>query len=40
MIRDIKATIERSSDTLLSDTIGAAALVVMFVIGLHLPLLT
>ncbi|WP_255722996.1 hypothetical protein [Thalassobius sp. Cn5-15] len=40
MIRDIKAAIVRSSDTLLADTIGAAALVAMFVIGLHLPLLT
>ena len=40
MFREIKSVIDRSQDTLLSDVIGAAALMVMFVIGLHLPLLT
>ena len=39
MIRDIKEALHRSEETLLADTIGAAALVVMFVIGLHLPLI-
>ncbi|MDX1780494.1 MAG: hypothetical protein R3256_04155 [Thalassovita sp.] len=39
MFREIKSIIDRSQDTLLSDVIGAAALMVMFVIGLHLPLL-
>ena len=33
----IKAIASRSQDTLLQDTAGAAALVVMLVVGLHLP---
>ncbi len=36
MAKDLKAVIERSSATLLSDAIGAASLVVMLVIGLSL----
>ncbi|CUH62491.1 hypothetical protein TG4357_00138 [Thalassovita gelatinovora] len=39
MFREIKSIIDRSQDTLLSDAIGAAALITMFVIGLHLPLI-
>ena len=39
MFREIKSIIERSQDTLLADVIGASALMTMFVIGLHLPLL-
>lgn len=37
MIEQIKTTIERSRDTLLSDAIGALALMVILVVGLHLP---
>lgn len=38
MFTEIMSIIARSEDTLLADTIGAAALTVMFVVGLHLPL--
>lgn len=37
MITDLKSAIERSSNTLLGDFFGAAALVVMLYVGLHLP---
>ena len=37
MIEQIKTTIERSRATLLSDAIGAMALMVILVVGLHLP---
>lgn len=37
MIEQIKTTIERSRATLLSDAIGALALMVILVVGLHLP---
>ena len=37
MIRQIKTVAARSADTLLQDAIGAAALMVMLVVGLHLP---
>lgn len=34
---ELKSAIERSSATLLGDFIGAAALIVMLVVGLYLP---
>ena len=37
MFEQIKIVIERSRDTLLSDAIGAMALMVILVVGLHLP---
>jgi hypothetical protein len=37
MAKDIRAMIERSRDTLVSDAIGALSLVVMLVAGLSLP---
>ena len=37
MARDIKSAIIRSSDTLIADAIGMAALVVMLFAALHLP---
>jgi len=37
MITDVKTAIERSSATLLGDVVGATALVIMLVVGLHLP---
>jgi len=37
MMNEVKATIERCSATLAGDFAGAAALVVMLVVGLHLP---
>jgi hypothetical protein len=37
MIEQIKTTVERSRATLLSDAIGAMALMVILVVGLHLP---
>jgi hypothetical protein len=37
MIEQIKTTIERSRATLLSDAVGALALMVILVVGLHLP---
>jgi hypothetical protein len=36
MAKDIKSVIERSAETLISDAIGAASLIVMLVIGLSL----
>ncbi len=36
-LRTLKSIATRSHDTLLQDAIGAAALVVMLVVGLHLP---
>lgn len=40
MLIELKSVIERSSATLLGDFIGAAALVLMLIVGLHLPGLT
>ena len=40
MLTQIKSTLSRSQDTLLQDAIGAAALVVMLLVGLYLPALT
>lgn len=37
MLRQIKNTAERSSETLVGDFIGAAALMVTLVVGLYLP---
>lgn len=37
MLTQIKTVIARSQDTLLQDIIGASALVVMLLVGLHLP---
>ena len=37
MLIELKTVIERTSPTLLSDFAGAAALVVMLIVGLHLP---
>lgn len=37
MAKDLKSAIERSSETLIADAIGAASLVVMLVVGLSLP---
>lgn len=37
MLEQIKTTIQRSRDTLLSDAIGAMALMVILIVGLHLP---
>jgi len=37
MFTEIKTVIRRSSDTILQDTIGAASLVVMLLVGLSLP---
>lgn len=37
MLRQIKTTAARSSDTLLGDAIGAAALMVMLIVGLYFP---
>lgn len=37
MFEQIRTVIERSRDTLLSDAIGAMALMVILVVGLHLP---
>ena len=37
MAKDIKGAIIRSSDTLIADAIGMAALVVMLLAALHLP---
>ncbi len=39
MIRQIKNSAIRSRDTLLGDAIGAAALMVMLVMALYLPVL-
>ncbi|KIN65184.1 hypothetical protein Z946_4084 [Sulfitobacter noctilucicola] len=35
--KTLKSIATRSQDTLLQDAIGAAALIVMLVVGLHLP---
>jgi len=40
MFIELKSIIERSSATLLGDFIGAVALVLMLIVGLHLPCLT
>lgn len=37
MIRDFKAVLERSRATLAQDALGAAALTIMLLVGLHLP---
>ncbi|CRL11236.1 hypothetical protein [Phaeobacter italicus] len=37
MIAQIKTTVQNAHSTLLQDAIGAAALVVMLLAGLHLP---
>lgn len=37
MFRQIKTVVERSRDTLLADAIGATALMVILIVGLHLP---
>ncbi|WP_259943427.1 MULTISPECIES: hypothetical protein [Sulfitobacter] len=36
-LKTLKMIASRSHATLLQDSIGAAALIVMFVVGLHLP---
>ena len=40
MLIELKSVIERASSTLLGDFAGAVALVVMLIVGLHLPGLT
>lgn len=37
MFKTLKSIAIRSQDTLLQDAAGAAALIVMLVVGLHLP---
>ena len=37
MFHEIKNVISRSQDTLLGDAVGVAALIIMLVVGLHLP---
>jgi hypothetical protein len=37
MMTQIKTTFRRSQSTLLQDALGAAALVIMLVVALHLP---
>ncbi|WP_432450138.1 hypothetical protein [Aliiroseovarius marinus] len=37
MMNDVKTALSRSSDTLLSDTVGALSLLVLLVGALHLP---
>ncbi|MDZ7909441.1 MAG: hypothetical protein U5N10_15360 [Gemmobacter sp.] len=37
MLKDVKATLRRSSDTLIEDAIGTCALFVMLFVGLCLP---
>ncbi|MFK7743997.1 MAG: hypothetical protein AB8B47_02995 [Roseobacter sp.] len=37
LLSQIKSIAERSHDTLVQDTIGAAALILMLVVTLHLP---
>jgi hypothetical protein len=37
MLHQIKTVVTRSRDTLLSDALGATALMVILVVGLHLP---
>ena len=36
-LKTLKSIVTRSQDTLLQDAVGAAALIVMLVVGLHLP---
>lgn len=40
MIDQIKDTLSRSTHTLLTDFAGVAALMVILIVGLHLPVLT
>ena len=37
MLNEFKSTLSRSRHTLITDVVGASALVVMLVVGLHLP---
>lgn len=37
MVAQIKSTVRNAQSTLLQDAIGAAALIVMLIAGLHLP---
>lgn len=37
MLDQIRSVIERSRETLVSDAIGAMALLIILVVGLHLP---
>ncbi|MFU8882960.1 MAG: hypothetical protein ACNA7Q_11385 [Rhodobacterales bacterium] len=37
MLDQIRSVIERSRETLISDAIGAMALLIILVVGLHLP---
>jgi len=37
MLTQIKTALDRSRDTLLQDTVGVTALVIMLLVGLHLP---
>ena len=40
MLTQIKSILQSSRETLLQDAMGAAALAVMLVVGLHLPAFT
>lgn len=40
MFQQIRTTLTRTQDSLLSDALGAAALMVILMVGLHLPALT
>lgn len=40
MLKDLKSAALRASPTLLTDAAGLAALVIMLLVGLHLPMLT
>ena len=37
MMSDLISTVSRSQDTLLQDAVGVAALVVILLVGLHVP---
>jgi len=37
MVTQLKTALRNAQSTLLQDTLGAAALVVMLIVGLHLP---
>ena len=39
MLNDLKSAVVRAAPTVAQDTAGAAALVVMLIVGLHLPML-
>ncbi|MDP2740903.1 MAG: hypothetical protein Q8O82_19895 [Pseudorhodobacter sp.] len=39
MTTDLKSVLLRSADTLWKDAVGATALFVMLIVGLHLPVL-